>query len=106
VKDFVDIDVLVEQEERDPGLAASVAVGRKLVADAFYTCGAATLASYRMQKGWSQKRLAQEASTSQSYIAGIESGNIDPQIRTARKIASALGITIEVLDAALYLCRK
>jgi DNA-binding XRE family transcriptional regulator len=105
-KDFIDIDALVEQEERDPTVAASIATGRKVIAEAFYSGDSKTLAFYRMQKGWSQKRLAQEANTSQSYIARIENGDVDPQMSTARKIANALGITIEALDVALSSCKK
>lgn len=99
--DFVEIDELVEREESDPAVAKSIAAGRVRVAEAFYSNGPKALSYYRLQKGWSQKRLADEAKTSQSYIARIESGDVDPQMSTARKIAQALDISITALDEAL-----
>ncbi len=105
-KDFIEIDELVEKEERDPRVAEAIADGRMKVAEAFYSHGPQTLSYYRLQKGWSQKRLADEAKTSQSYIARIESGDVDPQMTTARKIAQALDISIAALDNALSINSK
>lgn len=49
----------------------------------------------RLEKGWSQKRLAEEAGLSQSFIHSIEVGQKSPTIRSIRKIAKALGVPVE-----------
>lgn len=49
----------------------------------------------RLEKGWSQKRLAEEAGLSQSFIHSIEVGQKSPTIRSIRKIAKALGVSVE-----------
>lgn len=100
-RDFVEIDELVEREERDPETAESIARGRVKVAEACYSSRPKNLAYYRLQKGWSQKRLADEAKTSHACIARIESGDADPQMSTVRRIARALDVSITVLDEVL-----
>lgn len=49
----------------------------------------------RLEKGLSQKRLAEEAGLSQSFIHSIEVGQKSPTIRSIRKIAKALGVPVE-----------
>lgn len=99
--DFLDIDQLVEQEETNPEMAVAIMEGRRQVAEAFYSSGPQKLSYYRLSKGWSQKRLAEEAKTSQSYIARIETGEVDPQVSTVKKLAQALEIPVSVLVDAL-----
>lgn len=97
----IDIDDLVaELESQSPENAEAIAHGRQWVAENFYT-DQLSVAKLRLQKGWSQAELARRASTSQSYIARLEQGRIDPQISTAQKIAAALEVSIEVLANAL-----
>ena len=97
----IDIDDLVsELESQSPENAKALARGRKWVADTFYA-DRPGVAQLRLHKGWSQAELAKRAETSQSYIARLEQGKIDPQMSTARKIATALGVSIEILDQAL-----
>lgn len=97
----IDIDDLVaELENQSTENAQAIAQGRQWVAKTFYT-DQQSIAKLRLQKGWSQAELARHASTSQSYIARLELGRTDPQISTARKIATALGVSIEVLSDAL-----
>jgi len=86
----VDIDDLVAEFQQ----------GRQWVAETFYQ-DRPHLAQLRLSKGWSQLELAQRASTSQSYVARLERGKIDPQISTVRKIAEALGVSMETLAHAL-----
>lgn len=97
----IDIDDLVaELESQSPENAEALAQGRQWVAETFYA-DQPSVAQLRLQKGWSQAELARRASTSQSYIARLEQGRTDPQISTVRKIAAALGVSIEVLANAL-----
>ncbi|MBD3209256.1 CBS domain-containing protein [Candidatus Woesearchaeota archaeon] len=50
----------------------------------------AQLNHLRTNLGWSQHDLAKKAGVSQSLIAKIETGKIDPSLSNARKIAKAL----------------
>lgn len=51
----------------------------------------------RREKGLSQKDLANILGVSQSAISKYETGVALPSLNTARKIASALGCTIDEL---------
>jgi DNA-binding XRE family transcriptional regulator len=97
----IDIDVLVaELESQSPENAKALARGRKWVADTFYA-DRPSIARFRLKHGWSQAELAKRAETSQSYIARLEQGKIDPQMSTVRKIAAALGVPIQIFAQAL-----
>ena len=94
---FVDIDVLVEQAEKDPDTRRAIKAGRQSVAANYYAKGPQSLAFYRLRHGWSQKELAGRLGTSQSYIARLEAGNIDPQVSTLRRLATVLDVQPAVL---------
>jgi ribosome-binding protein aMBF1 (putative translation factor) len=99
---FVDIDTLVEEAEKDPVTRQAVIEGTKAVAQNYYADGPRSLAYYRLAKGWSQKELASRVGTSQSYVARLELGEIDPQVSTLRRLATALEMQpSELLDALL-----
>ncbi|WP_239185465.1 helix-turn-helix domain-containing protein [Candidatus Nitrotoga sp. HW29] len=90
----IDIDDLVAEFEQSNEAAEAIAKGRQWVAKSFYHNQPPAIALLRLQKGWSQAELAKRASTSQSYIARLELGNVDPQISTIIKIARALGVPV------------
>lgn len=92
---FVSIDDVVADFERDDAGKAAMAEARRYVGEVFYRQQRPSLATYRLARGWSQKRLAQELGTSQPYVARLEAGRSDPQISTVRRICSVLGISIE-----------
>lgn len=97
---FVDIDALLEKEEADPNTKQAIATGRKTVAENYYAGDRPSVAFYRLRNGWSQKELASRAGTSQSYIARLEAGDIDPQVSTLKRLAAALDVQpSELLDA-------
>lgn len=96
----VDIDDLVAEFEATTQGAKAVAKGRQWVAKTFYSEGQ-SLAALRLQHGWSQVELARQVGTSQSYIGRLETGLVDPQLSTMRKIALALGVTVAALADAL-----
>ncbi|MBI4936674.1 MAG: helix-turn-helix transcriptional regulator [Nitrosomonadales bacterium] len=70
------------------------------MAETFYP-GHPSVAQLRLQKGWSQAELAKRAETSQPYIARLELGNVDPQISTVKKLAKALGVSLETMVLAI-----
>lgn len=93
---FIDIDDLVEGHERDPERRAAIEEGRRIVAREYYA-DAKGLAVLRLRRGWSQRTLAEAAGMKQPHIARLESGQNDPSLGTMRRLAKALGISLEDL---------
>ncbi|GIW64591.1 MAG: transcriptional regulator [Patescibacteria group bacterium] len=50
----------------------------------------------RIQKGLTQKELAEKIGTKQSAIARLESGNINPSLGFLEKIAEVLGYKLNI----------
>jgi ribosome-binding protein aMBF1 (putative translation factor) len=98
---FADIDALVEKAEADPVTRQALVEGRKAIAQNYYAGGVRSLAYYRLEKGWSQKELAARVGTSQSYIARLEAGSIDPQVSTLKRLSAVLDVTPAVLLDAI-----
>lgn len=51
----------------------------------------------RIDKGWSQEKLALEANLDRTYIPSIEKGNRNVSITVIEKLAQALTVDIKVL---------
>lgn len=51
----------------------------------------------RMEKGYSQEKLAEMSDLDRTYIPGIESGKRNVSLIVAEKIATAFGISISEL---------
>ncbi len=102
----IDIDDLVAEFEQSADGAEAIAKGRRWVAETFYDKKPASIAKLRLHKGWSQAELARQADTSQSYIARLELGQVDPQLSTIKKLARALSVPLEVAVQALALEEK
>ena len=92
---FVSIDDVVADFERDDAGKAAMAEARRYVGEVFYRQQKPSLATYRLARGWSQKRLAQELGTSQPHVARLEAGRSDPQISTVRRLSAVLGISLD-----------
>lgn len=93
--EFLDIGQFVASLEADEENARGIAKGRQRIAKVFYGKKSNPIAYWRLKKGWSQKKLADAAGTSQSYVARIETGRVDPQVSTVNRIALALGVPVE-----------
>ncbi len=50
----------------------------------------------RLEKGLTQKQLAQKAGTKQSAISRLESGNANPSIALLERISKALGSKLQI----------
>ena len=57
---------------------------------------AAVLADHRRAAGLSQTELAARMGTSQSSVARIEAGEVDPRVSTLERYAAALGGRLDV----------
>lgn len=49
----------------------------------------------RLERGWSQDELAEQADLSRPTVSRVERGE-DPSMRTARKLAMALDLSVEI----------
>jgi len=52
---------------------------------------------YRHLRGWSQYVLADRSGVSRASIANLERGKGSPKVETIAKLATALGVRIEML---------
>jgi DNA-binding XRE family transcriptional regulator len=96
---FVSMDDFLVDLESDSDFSESLPAGRKWVADSFYK-DKNSLSKLRLEKGWSQKQLAEKLNTKQPYIARIENGIEDIQLSTIKKLAKIFGLSIlEILEA-------
>lgn len=50
----------------------------------------------RLEKGLSQKQLAEKVGTKQSAISRLEGGNISPSVSFLEKVAKALGGKLQI----------
>jgi DNA-binding XRE family transcriptional regulator len=98
--DFDDIDAVVARSDADVYRQKYLEAARRQIATELAP-QVAGLSTLRLRRGWSQKRLADEIGTSQSHIARMELGREDILLSTARRLAKALDVTIEEIDAAI-----
>ena len=50
---------------------------------------------FRLEKGWSQEKIALEAGIDRTYLPGIEKGERNVSITVVEKLAIALGVKIK-----------
>jgi transcriptional regulator with XRE-family HTH domain len=48
---------------------------------------------FRLEKGWSQEELADQAGLHRTYVSGVERGVRNPTITIVAALAKALGVT-------------
>ena len=58
------------------------------------------IASWRLRRGLSQVTFSRRAKLNQSYLSRLEAGKIQPNLRTAQRIATALRISLPDLLAS------
>ncbi len=52
---------------------------------------------YRTRLGLTQADLAEKSGVYRSHLAGIETGSVNPSVKTLEKLATALDVTVEAL---------
>ncbi|WP_371327043.1 helix-turn-helix domain-containing protein [Polaromonas sp. YR568] len=80
---------------------ARVALGQEL-----YGGSRATLGGVRLSLGLSQQQLATAIGTSQPNIARLEAGSVNIMWSTGKRLAQALGLTLERLDSVITATAK
>ncbi len=58
----------------------------------------------RMQKGWSQRKLAEKTHLAFRTIQRLEWGTLDPRVSTIAKLGSALGHSLKTIERVLDRC--
>lgn len=91
-EDEVDIDDYIGA--LDGEARASVADAGAWVADTFYA-GRQTLATLRLRARMTQRQLAEKCGVEQPHISRYESGNVEPKLSHACKLADALGVSLD-----------
>ena len=51
----------------------------------------------RIDKGWKQKDLRDATGLSQKYLSEIESDHVDPRFSIVKRIAQAIGVSLDQL---------
>lgn len=97
----VSVGALIDRWSTDPARNAALVRARGWLADVTNVANGDTVRTLRRRKGLSQSQLAEAIGTSQPHIARIERGTDNVTIDTCRRLASALGIDLNTLDAAL-----
>jgi len=92
LKEFITLDELIESFSSEPGFEEEMAEANKELASLLYADEPGSFSALRMRAGLSQRKLAERSETSQSHIARIELGQLDPGTDTIARLAAALGV--------------
>lgn len=97
----VELDTLVDRWEQDPRKREALARARQALGEVAYAKKPHSLAGIRMSKGLSQSQLAKLVGTTQPHLSRIEHGGEKIYLDTAKRLAVALGISLDELAAAI-----
>lgn len=100
----VTLSDFAQQFDGDVEIQGKLAEARRALASDLDS--APTLRRLRLQAGFSQAKLAEAAKTTQSYIARIEAGTLDPGTDMVVRMAEGLSVTPEMLFTAIRAQRK
>lgn len=96
----------MERLEGNPSMAAHLTAARRELVDVFEDRTEPSLRALRMGAGLSQAKLAERAGATQSYIARVEAGTLDPGTDMLARLADALGASEETLFSAIRAQRR
>ena len=104
LKGAASLATLVHELESDSDMAARLAIARQEMAAKLDV--AVTMRRLRLSAGLSQAKLADAAKTTQTYIARIEAGTLDPGTDMIARLAAGLGVGAEAVFAAVRTQRE
>lgn len=61
---------------------------------------------YRLERGWTQKQLAEMVKVDRTTIRDYELGKINPSLDVAKRLSQIFGIPIEELFEEVGLCKE
>lgn len=96
----VELDEFARTLELDAGMSERLAAARRNLVSELGD-GAAYLRSLRLAAGLSQAGLGSKAGATQSYIARIEAGSVDPGTDMIARLADALGVPSDAVFVAV-----
>jgi DNA-binding XRE family transcriptional regulator len=99
VEDEFSIDEYLDAQE--PEIQAAVDAQGPWVAETLYG-EQKSLAALRLRAGLSQKALAERCGCEQPHISRYESGSTVPNLFAAKRIADALGVSLDQLAEAMH----
>lgn len=89
VPNAVSVKDLIKEFSGNAEFRRGLKEGRQWIAETAYP-EPSSLKAIRLNRGLSQKELAELAGTTQPYIARVEAGNVSPYLDTVRRLAEAL----------------
>lgn len=96
---------LIRKLEAKPDMAIRLEKARRTLGEILEP-GSNSLRALRLAAGLSQVKLAERAGTTQSYIARIESGRLDPGTDMLERLATAVGVPAVKVFAAVRAQRE
>ena len=100
------LNKVIERLEASPSMAAHLEAARRELGKVFETGPDSSLRALRMAAGLSQAKLADRAGATQSYIARVEAGTLDPGTDMLARLAEALEASEESVFAAIRAQRR
>lgn len=95
------IEAFVDRWATDPVRRGALATARGRLARKTGRQDEISLRALRLRAGLSQSDVARAISTSQSHIARIEGGTLEPTMDTCRRLARVLDVDLNTIDQAL-----
>jgi transcriptional regulator with XRE-family HTH domain len=79
------------------GFAPVADRSKKMHSTTIIACFGASVRKLRFSRGFTQEELAERADLHRSYLADLERGTRNPTLRTIKKLAGGLGISMSDL---------
>jgi DNA-binding XRE family transcriptional regulator len=99
------LEKIIQRMEANPKMAAHLEVARRGLSKAL-DGGSQSLRALRLAAGFSQDKLAARAGATQSYIARVEAGTVDPGTDMLGRLAEALNISETDVFSAIRAQRR
>jgi len=101
VKGSTSLDEFLKEFDGDAEVQAAFTESRRQLAETLYADEPQSFSALRLKVGLSQAALAQRVGTTQSYIARVEKGTLDPSTEKVVQLAEALGVAESTAFAAI-----
>jgi DNA-binding XRE family transcriptional regulator len=100
------LNKVIELLEANPSMSAHLKAARRNLGKVLEGENESSLRALRMAAGLSQAKLADRAGATQSYIARVEAGTLDPGTDMLARLAEALEVSEESVFSAIRTQRR